>query len=59
MKISQKQVEEILEMPTEMLLAIAEAFENVSGNLFVECVRYELENRSRSHRVESVEYHVN
>ena len=47
MKITQQQIEQILEMTTEQLVELSQMFQNVSENLFLECVKYEIENRNR------------
>jgi hypothetical protein len=51
-KIKRKDIEEIQEMSTENLVKILQLFTSyrMTDNLFVECVRYEIENR---HRLES------
>lgn len=51
-KIKRKDIEEIQEMSTEDLVKILQLFTSyrMTENLFVECVRYEIESR---HRLES------
>lgn len=57
--IKQWQIESIQEMSLEELVSIARLFsESGVSNLFVECVKYEIENRHRHQSRTSPVYHA-